>query len=489
MSAKAVADKGAPGKAVAAGEVRDKPLLGRKSVLMGMLASGFVVANAARPSDAFAGTTKPSGIVAGVSASPLIWKPATAFAQGQQVISPDNNVVCANAAHTSSAAYATDVAKWTLSTTFGKTRTDTVWVDDMAGSNDDAKLTAALAYAAAQALPPVIRFSNRTYMLAVGGHTPFTGMKLWGPEGYNNPERGVAGNGTRLQLSMSGGWFVNSSAASTFTVSFGNLAFIGGSSASVITQNSGAGTMYCLMMHNISSSGLYSVLGTQASKLLITAATFDGGGWEINNCYSGAFHLGGSDNTLWPNGCLLDSATAYNTAGSAQGQYHLWCDYLDKTYIGPMYITCEGGWGGIKVSGPAYNSGSVNSGVVNVHGARIEGRNPGQPCDGANVRIEGGQTTLNDCWISYGMASPATMGHSPTDAGVIHQTAGRLIIHGGQHDRTGGMAETVPYLYSSGGSARVRDLSVASRGGIWAGLPRAKANGGSVSVDDTATAV
>jgi len=114
------------------------------------------------------------------------------------------------------------------------------WVDDMVGFNDDAKLTAALAYAAAQALPPVIRFSNRTYMLAVGGHTPFT-VEAVGAGRLNNPERGVAGNGTRLQLSM---WVAGSStrsAASTFTVSFGNLAFIGGSSASVITRTRAQG--------------------------------------------------------------------------------------------------------------------------------------------------------------------------------------------------------------------------------------------------------
>lgn len=40
------------------------------------------------------------------------WQPSTAYALGQQVISPNNEVVKANTAHTSAAAYATDVAKW-----------------------------------------------------------------------------------------------------------------------------------------------------------------------------------------------------------------------------------------------------------------------------------------------------------------------------------------------------------------------------------------
>jgi hypothetical protein len=40
------------------------------------------------------------------------WQPSTAYALGQQTISPSNEVVKANTAHTSAAAYATDVAKW-----------------------------------------------------------------------------------------------------------------------------------------------------------------------------------------------------------------------------------------------------------------------------------------------------------------------------------------------------------------------------------------
>jgi hypothetical protein len=47
------------------------------------------------------------------------WAPATAYTIGQQVVSPNNDVVSANVGHTSSAAYATDVAKWAVSSTYG----------------------------------------------------------------------------------------------------------------------------------------------------------------------------------------------------------------------------------------------------------------------------------------------------------------------------------------------------------------------------------
>jgi hypothetical protein len=86
-------------------------LLGRKSVLMWMAATmGIVVANTGQPSAAASAT------VSSVST----WAPSTAYALGQQIINPNNDVVAAKAAHTSSAVYATDMELWTLSNTFGR---------------------------------------------------------------------------------------------------------------------------------------------------------------------------------------------------------------------------------------------------------------------------------------------------------------------------------------------------------------------------------
>lgn len=104
---------------VTSGErVRKPRLLGRKSVLLGMLTSGFVIANAAQSSAVAGGTVKP--IAATQSTSALTWAPSTAYARGQQVVSQNNDVVSANVAHTSSARYAMDTAKWTLSSTYVK---------------------------------------------------------------------------------------------------------------------------------------------------------------------------------------------------------------------------------------------------------------------------------------------------------------------------------------------------------------------------------
>jgi hypothetical protein len=117
MRSKDIAEKDASSARVSDG-AGHPPLLGRKSVLLGMLTSGFVVANAAQASSASAGTTMPLSIVASQPAYVARWAPATAYPAGQQVISSVNDVVSANVAHTSSAAFDTDVAKWTQSCTF-----------------------------------------------------------------------------------------------------------------------------------------------------------------------------------------------------------------------------------------------------------------------------------------------------------------------------------------------------------------------------------
>jgi hypothetical protein len=99
-------------------ERRDLPVLERKSMLMGMLTSGFVIANAA----AATGTVTPSSIGTAMPPYTPKWTPSTPYALGQQVISPNNDVVSAKVAQTSSAAFATDSAKWTGSPTYARFR-------------------------------------------------------------------------------------------------------------------------------------------------------------------------------------------------------------------------------------------------------------------------------------------------------------------------------------------------------------------------------
>lgn len=363
-----------------------------------------------------------------------------------------------------------------------------VELDSFTGANDDAKLTAAMSYAAAQSNPPTIRLANRSHSFSTA-RTLYDGFRLEGPPGYSNAEKSAANMTCTVNVSVSNGvWLTSSSGSFTWDVYIGQIAFKGTSTTQFMAcTNTG---LYCALLRDLSFSGFKSILGSQSSKLLLSACTFDGY-WETNNSYNGAFHIGGSDNTLWSNGMLLDSGTAFNSAGNAAGQFHLWCDYLEKTSIGPLYITCEGNWGGVRVTGPGYNSGGSNLGgpVWFTSGLRCEGRNAGAPCNGAAIRVEGGMAVFRDSWIAYGMDAPSSMGHSPVDAGVVHVTGGMVLLDGCTYDRTSGMAETVPFVYVGGGTARVSNQMVGSKGGTWSGLPRVKDGGGALSNDTTVTAI
>jgi lysophospholipase L1-like esterase len=101
----------------------DRALWGRRSVLMGVAASmGLVVANPAQPPASAGDRT----LTAPESPYVLRWTPDTHYQLGQQVISPLNDVVSAKLAHTSSATYAADLARWALTSTFSQPPPDNI---------------------------------------------------------------------------------------------------------------------------------------------------------------------------------------------------------------------------------------------------------------------------------------------------------------------------------------------------------------------------
>jgi hypothetical protein len=360
----------------------------------------------------------------------------------------------------------------------------TVSLDSFAGATDDAKLTAALSATAADTYPRAIQLKNRQYSFSTMNRTPFEGMKIMGPRGFGNPERGADKMACRVALSGTGAWFAANS--EVFTTNFWNLAFTGGSGAWVI---GGTANWYCLHMRDIYSSGLRSVVGSQAQAGLLTACIFDGA-WEINNCYDGAFHLRGSDNTFWPGGILLDSGTAF--VGS--GQAHIWNDSNDKSTLGFVYITAEGDWCAIRHDGAGFGSSSANQGIVYYHGLRVEGRNPGAYSDGSLFRQGGGIAFINQLSLNYAMGNPTAVGHAAGD-GIVHATNGQLFINQATYDRATGVAETVPFVYvgSSVGQFGVTQVARASRGGSWTGKPRVSIPTGysssNYTVDNSVTVV
>jgi hypothetical protein len=339
-----------------------------------------------------------------------------------------------------------------------------VALDSFTGPDDDTKLTNALAAVSADTYKRTILLTNRKYTFTTANRTAFNGMRIQGPAGYSNADKGSIYEASEINLSMSGPWF-NNNTVDVFDVSLTALSFKGSSTATVLGQ-SGGGSWWRLHMRDISSSGLLSVLGTVATKLLMTGAHFDGF-WEINNCYSTAFHLGGSDNRLWSNGGFLDSGTAFN---STAGLAHMWFDDCANTTVGPVYITAEGPWTGIKIDGSLQNGGPIS-----FYGMEIEGRNAGAPSNGSVVRMNGGIARFRDCDFHFGMSNPSAQGRTPADAGVVHHAGGQLVIAGAQYDKATSVAFTVPFVYTAATAATdkciVKEVQVGGDGGSWTTLP------------------
>jgi hypothetical protein len=367
-----------------------------------------------------------------------------------------------------------------------------IFIDDDLSTGDDNKLTPTLATAAAVTYPPTITLGNRQYTFSTLDRAFYDGLRVEGPPGGANPEHASQTKmPCRVHLSMTGSWFTMTGSAKYYSCYFGCLPLTGGSQATFLGQGSGTGSLQNLLLRDISCVNLKTLLGTQATKLLLTSPTFDGL-WDVNATYNGAIHIGGSgEGILWPAGGLFDGGgSAYTAAGGSAGQATIWLDYFEFANIGPIFITCEDDWEGLRISGPTYNSTTGNQGNVRITGATIEGRNAGAPCFGAVCRVLGGVAQFNNCSFLHGMSAAASMGHSPQDAGVVDVQSGALAHFAGcSYDRATGVAETVPWVYARSGTlVRVRDTYVTAKAGTWTGLPRVDdVSGTSVTADSTVT--
>ncbi len=325
----------------------------------------------------------------------------------------------------------------------------------------------------------------------------YNGFRILGQLGPQNPEKGDTYETCRADISISNGVWLNMPNASTlWDVYIAGISFTGHSTTTFMGIGSGSAScvMWCNLIRDVGFSGFLTLFGTQAQRLALNACWWMGW-WQIINSYNGAVHIAGSDCRLWMDGGLVDSGASFATAGNATGQFHIWLDFLSNSIIGPLYITCEAGWGGVKVSGAGYNTGSSTNMRTLLSGLNIEGRNLTQPCYGACLRVEGGLVMVRDCKLGPGMSNPSTMGHSPADAGTVHVTgSGGVMLDGCSYTKTAGIAETVPFVYADSGMVRVHNTFIAQGGNnndsyVWTGLPRVHSAGGTMVVDDTVTQI
>jgi hypothetical protein len=228
---------------------------------------------------------------------------------------------------------------------------------------------------------------------------------------------------------------------------------------------------------------MQSVFGSAAQQALFTASSFSGW-WNINNSREGALNLGGSDCAFWVGDeCLIDSPPA--TMGTTTPlKSHLVLSGQSKTVFGPLYITADVN-SAIRIDGG-------NQGQCVFQGTRIEGRNATTPSYGSLVRqTANAGTTFRDCWFGFAMSAPGSTGRD--DAGVIHVTAGTLVVDGAWYGRATGVAESVPFIYASGtAKVFVRNVQVQTGTGAptWTGKPivaRLGSSTATVDADSTVT--
>lgn len=356
-----------------------------------------------------------------------------------------------------------------------------VLLDSFAGATDDAKLTAALTYAAAQTIKPHIFFSNRQYVFTQANRPVFSGMKLQGLGGHGDQQRSANSIPNDIRFNGTGVWWV-CPAGSTFDVSIKGLCFQGNKNSQFMSCN--PGVLWLSVIDECGFNLWKNVLGSLATAMLIDGCSIGNSFINFNNGYGLATHLAGSDCWVFQGAVLCDTPQSIITGVDwPVGGYHMWFDNLEKSVIGPVYMTADQ-QGGILCTG------SSNNGQTIFTGFRVEGRNAGVPCFGSNVRINSGGFTFRDCWFAYGATALNSNGRTG-ELGVITVTGtGRALFDGCWYDRATGVAETAPWIGQSGGFVRIRNTMTASKGGAWTtpaspGKPRVVSTGGVLDADSS----
>lgn len=342
-----------------------------------------------------------------------------------------------------------------------------VRADDFPGSTDDERLTAALAYAAAQPYKPAVMLPVGRLVTYTQTQTLFSGMKLIGPGdivGWQNIElSGGTLNPVRIRLNVGEGssaWLAGGS-GNIYNVFIGNLAFESSNGASQFLHYPVAnGTLFACTFHRLAFNGFKHVLGRPADPLSITLTSLTGE-WMMNTAYGTQATLAGSDNDLWVGGTC--NVGGRQDLPSSHGEYLLRLATAKSNY-GPVYLTADNGWRAILAQGSmTYQAGN------RIYGMRIEGRNATDPSLGALMRVTGGGWQFQGIDLNYAMTQPDIYG--TPDRGMIHMTGGVLHVSGVTVARANDQAESVPILYAAGGEAIIRAAQRSTKGGSWVGRP------------------
>jgi len=354
-------------------------------------------------------------------------------------------------------------------------------LDSFAGASDDAKLTAALSYAAAQTqIPAIMMPTTRVPTFSQGGRVPFSGMKIvGGPGGNRNPELSsgkFVSSFVKLRCgNAASSWFVG--AGAVYNVYIADIGFEGSSNVQFWEQPmSTAPGLYSCRFENLGFNLFKHIIGRPGSTAAMTQVEFSGH-WTANNAWDQQFTIGGSDNQLWMDGYINMGTGQSGSLSGDNTKFYAQFAGLSNTNVGYMYLSGLNGYNCLRITG--------NSDGLQFFGGVYEGYKPsGVPSGngaltlanpGSVIRIEGGSGAFYGGNFGQAMAQP------PADhLGVIDVKAGEWNFHSPNFYK-GTMAESVPMI-SRSGTARVAVFGATKRTGeSWTARPGFKANTGGSS--------
>ena len=348
----------------------------------------------------------------------------------------------------------------------------------LAGSSDDAKLDAFMnAYRGSTYKPTLELDELRAYTFS-GQHELYTGF-AWIGGGLRalDQARGSTPMGQKIlirQPSLRGMFTLPN--GTVFGVHMSGLSFDSTGTGRLVEPNPSC-VLWTSTFRDISWQNGPNLFGSDTVAQPIDACTFDGM-WNVNNVQSCAFNLAGSDNRFVPTMMLYDSPTALM---GPTGCLMKWTGH-SKTTITGIYMTAEQHMGILFQGG-----GTGGQQMMRMHNVEIEGRNVNAPSYGCLIRVAS-DIIITQSWLSFAMSNPGSAnGGSSANRGVVHITDGNVVLDGNYYRPANGVAQSVPFVFISGGSLTIRNIvGNDTSGNLFTPVVLA-ATGVTVRSDDTVT--
>lgn len=246
-------------------------------------------------------------------------------------------------------------------------------LDSFIGANDDALLTSALSYAAAQTYKPTILFGNRAHTFTNTYPLSYNGLRISGPLGGMEREFRT----TCMAACPSGGLFSFVNGVKDIAVRGISFQGSGQWMKTFPTDNSqGALTDF-----NLDHCGFFGF----ASVLTGTVLRAHIGDLYVNGATGTQLNLGGSDSTLFDGMCFMSGQLPANTPYVSLA--------MSASDVGRLYCTPQGGYA-LQIT---YSAGGL---VIHDYMADGTGRSGSTATQQAGIQQTGGLDVIYDrIWV------------------------------------------------------------------------------------------